>query len=222
MSAADIISLIASIASLVLAIVAIWLSIVFFKMSSQLSESTKEAAKGIGASVERLEKLFDKLYADTFSMMRDTVSDMRKHIWPDDTGGADKISEEAERKADEKINAIKKEIDKEIMGILRRQKMQDVQLDRVHKEFDTLIERAMLSSRQAESEAREETIREHIMNAIFKLQRADIKITADRLLDVLKFPPGLVIKELSQMKKDKLINWENVLGPDTEIALLKK
>jgi len=70
----EIISLIASITSVILAVGAIWLSITFYRMSSAASKATEEAAKGISASVERLEKLFDKLYSDTFSMMRDTVS----------------------------------------------------------------------------------------------------------------------------------------------------
>lgn len=73
MSSVETTSLLASLASLVLAVVAIWLSIVFFKLSSRASEATTEAAKGIASSVERLEKLFDKLYSDTCSMMRDTV-----------------------------------------------------------------------------------------------------------------------------------------------------
>ena len=51
----DYLALTTNIAALVLAVVAIWLSIVFFKMSSALSEGTKEAAKGTGASVDRLD-----------------------------------------------------------------------------------------------------------------------------------------------------------------------
>jgi hypothetical protein len=96
----DTISLVASIASLVLAVLAIWLSIVFYKMSIAAASTTTEAAKGISASVERLEKLFDKLYADTFSIMRDTVSDMRKHIWPTDETSVqpDKAVEEVEKR----------------------------------------------------------------------------------------------------------------------------
>ena len=54
----ELISLTASIASLILAIGAIWLSIVFFKMSSSASQATREAAKGIDASVQRLENLW--------------------------------------------------------------------------------------------------------------------------------------------------------------------
>jgi len=39
--------------------------------------------------------------------MRDTVSDMRKHIWPTDETEADKTIEEAEKKADEKSMSLK-------------------------------------------------------------------------------------------------------------------
>lgn len=61
MTTVELISFIASVASLILAVGAIWLSVVFYKMSVAASNATTEAAKGIGASVERLEKLFDKL-----------------------------------------------------------------------------------------------------------------------------------------------------------------
>ena len=76
-------------------------------MSSELARTASEASKGISASVARLENLFDKLYADTFSMMRDTVSDMRRHIWPEETKDIDRLSEEAERRADEKVRELK-------------------------------------------------------------------------------------------------------------------
>lgn len=107
MSALEILSLVASIASVILALLAIWLSFAFFKLSSSASKSTEEAAKGISASVERLEKLFDKLYADTFSMMRETVTDMRQHIWkapPHDE--AEGIGEELRMEITHQIDAI--------------------------------------------------------------------------------------------------------------------
>jgi hypothetical protein len=104
-SAFDIISFVASVASLILAVGAIWLSVVFYRMSIAASTATTQAAVGIASSVERLEKIFDKLYSDTFSMMRDTVSDMRKHIWPvpvEENAEQERVIEEAEKKADEK------------------------------------------------------------------------------------------------------------------------
>lgn len=81
----DVVSLIASITSLILGVLAIWLSITFYKMSAKESKNAENASAQMKSSVDRLEKLFDKLYSDTFSMMKDTVSDMRKHIWNNDS-----------------------------------------------------------------------------------------------------------------------------------------
>lgn len=105
----EVISFIASIASLILAVGAIWLSIVFFRMSNDAAKDTTAAAKEIQSSVERLENLFDKLYTDTFSMMRETVTDMRHHIWKKPlTGSVDDNEQKA--KLDELKNNIKNEL----------------------------------------------------------------------------------------------------------------
>lgn len=104
----DVIAFIASIASLILAITAIWLSVVFFRMSDAASKATSEAAKDIAASVDRLENLFDKLYSDTFSMMRDTVTDMRKHIWNNpnaNNGEKDEISTTVKAEIESRVKA---------------------------------------------------------------------------------------------------------------------
>lgn len=76
-----VIGLIASIASLVLAVVAIWLAVVFYRLSRDESEASAQNAQEISTSISRLEKVFDSLYSDTFSIMKDTVTDMRHHIW---------------------------------------------------------------------------------------------------------------------------------------------
>ena len=114
MTALDVASFAAAIAALVLAVVAIVLSIVFYKMSAQLADSTKEAAKGIGGSVEKLEKLFDRLYADTFSMMKETVTDMRKHAWGESPAEGSTILDEADKEADEKIEELRRGMEAQI------------------------------------------------------------------------------------------------------------
>jgi len=97
------ISLISSIASLVLAIVAIALSIVFYVLARDQSEKSAKNAEEIASSVSRLEKVFDGLYNDTFSMMKETVTDMRQQIWHriDPSLASTKIEEpQAERGVD--------------------------------------------------------------------------------------------------------------------------
>jgi hypothetical protein len=77
----DTINLFAASVTLVLGVTAIVLSIVFYRMSNVQAERAAESASQIRSSVDRLEKLFGSLYSDTFSMMRETVTDMRQHVW---------------------------------------------------------------------------------------------------------------------------------------------
>lgn len=70
-------SVIASIASLTLAIVAIWLAFKFYALSSQQAEDAAAASKDIAHSVDKLEKIFDRMYSDTFGM----VQNMQERIF---------------------------------------------------------------------------------------------------------------------------------------------
>ena len=223
MTALNIASFAAAIASLVLATVAIVLSIVFYKMSSQLSESAKEAAKDIGASVEKLEKLFDRLYADTFSMMRETVSDMRKHAWGEPTSETPNILEEAEKKAAEKIEALRKRMEKQVSQIFEGQKMTDVQVGQIRGELSQLVDKAIDDSRSVEHKAREETIRRYILRHLRTLRQRKAMITAKDIVESVRdeFPAHAVIKELKRMKGDRLVEWDDELGPNTEITLMR-
>jgi uncharacterized membrane protein len=229
MSGIELVGLIASIASLILAVGAIWLSIVFFKMSNEASQATTEAAKGIDASVKRLENLFDKLYSDTFSMMKDTVSDMRKHIWNgDDSDNVNEnkndILEEADKKAEEKVQEIKSALDKQLNEILKKQQIADGKVSGIGKELEVLLDNAIQTSRMIESEAREETVRNHILMALRSFSRRQKTVTASELVDSLSdnIPPNRIVSELESMKEDSLIHYEpEHLGPDTKIRSLK-
>ena len=65
----------------VLGIVAIWLAILFYRLSTDQAERIRSSATSIESTVARLEKLFEVMYHDTFSIVQDTVADMRTHIW---------------------------------------------------------------------------------------------------------------------------------------------
>lgn len=147
-------ALVASIVSIIIGGFAIWLSVTFYRMSNKISEDTKEAAKGISASVNRLESLFDSLYSDTFSMMKDTVSDMRKHIWPVKEQSAEE-QKQIEEKADAKIDELKKQISNELSGMMARVGDTDSKIDDVEKNLEKLVERAIQQTRQVESETQE-------------------------------------------------------------------
>jgi hypothetical protein len=207
MTGSDLITLTASIASLVLAVLAIWLSVVFYKLTSKLSGDASEAAKDIGSSVDRLEKLFDKLYADTFSMMRDTVSDMRKHIWPDQTSEAARPDVEAAKRADERIAQLKQAFSQELGTVLQKQRITDERLSAVRGEMSQLLDRAISSSRRVDVEALEEALRSAIVSSLHNRHGDPRPLTADALLGKLEsdFPSDRIIEEVSKMLKEGII-----------------
>ena len=219
----DIISFVASIASLILSVGAIWLSVVFYKMSDQASKATTEAAKDIAASVDRLEKLFDKLYSDTFSMMRDTVSDMRKHIWPTEVPEQETAIDEAEKKADEKIQELKRTVEHQIGDLLVQQRLNDDKMSSLSVEMRSILDKAIISSRQVDMEAREETIREHILRSLRIYRRTRARATLNDLVEKLKpsFPLSRVINEVEKLRTEKLIELSpDAIGPDSIIKLV--
>lgn len=222
MTNVEISSIIASCVSAILAIVAIALSIFFFRMSSLLSESTKDASKSISAGVERLEKLFDKLYADTFSMMKETYSDMRKHIWPEESTDTDKIKEESEIKAEKKISLLKDEMTKELSKMFQKQEITDTKLSSIKGEMRNFIEKAISSSRRVDIEAHEETIRGQIKRLIKIRDREKLNTSANEIVITLRrlFPENKIVEEIKEMAREGELSLnETPLGPSTIINL---
>lgn len=217
------VSFIASVASLILSVGAIALSIVFFRMSNEASRVTTEAARGIAASVERLEKLFDKLYSDTFSMMRDTVSDMRKHMWPAEAPEQADAIEETEKKADEKLSELQNSMEKQIAEVLEKQKLTTDKMGSLTSEMGAIIEHAISRSRLVDVEAREETLRQRVLGAIRRLANAEGKVTVGDIVDRLQhtFPIVNIVGELRKLEAEGRIEFDPQrpgLNPSTMIT----
>jgi hypothetical protein len=141
---------------------------------------------------------------------------MRKHIWPAEDNEPDKAIEETQKKADEKIGELKRTIDQQLSEILQRQKLADDRVSGVRTEVRRLLDRAIVGSRQVETEAREEAIREHILRSLRLLRERQPRTTVGDLVSAMPFPAHRVVPELSRMKEEGLIelNSEPVM-PDT-------
>lgn len=219
----DLVSLLASVASLILAIIAIWLSVKFFQMSAAIAERASEAAKDLAGSVERIEKLFDRLYSDTFTMMKDTVSDMRQHMWPKTEQGADDLAAQAEKTASEKIDILRGEISGELGDMLRKQKGTDAQIRELRSEMTTLIDRAINQSRHVESEARRETLRAALLRTLEQFNLTQSVIRAEQVVERLssEAPPSRIVDELKNLQNEGYI-WTDTgvhIGAGTRIRL---
>ena len=148
-------------ASLALAIVAIWLSFKFYDMSVRSSEKIEEANRAISASVDRLEKVFQMQYSDTFSMVRDTYSDFRKRLLADSSiaGQSEQI---AENKADEKIEQLRNEVRSELTKVVDKLGQTDARLRTVREQIEEVVDKAITRSREVVKEAKEETAKDRV------------------------------------------------------------
>lgn len=202
----ELVSLIASVASLILAVVAIWLAIKFFNMSNEASKATTEAAKGIGASVERLENLFDKLYSDTFTMMKDTVTDMRKHIW-------NKPSTEDKKEVDD---SIKQEIESQIQKVLSDSGISNTATtEELTKKLETSLEEILQKSRNRKRSMKSARV-------LSTLEDVE-PISVSKLANILNMDDDvLAIEHLFSLREKGSVTWEgskDALSSDTIIRI---
>lgn len=81
MNTMDIVAFIASLSSIILAILAITLSIVFYKWSDTSNKEIQKVAQVIDGNTKKIENLFDKLYTDTFGLMKSNVEAMQNKVY---------------------------------------------------------------------------------------------------------------------------------------------
>lgn len=222
-TAITVIGFIATIASLVLAVGAIWLSFVFYRMSNEASKETTKAAKDIQASVERLEKIFDKLYSDTFSMMRDTVTDMRQHIWKKPhTGSSDDIVNN-----EEKINNLKNSISEEIISLVDEKFKSNGDNETKIKELEDKIKEALDSGIQKtiRSQVSTETL---ISRRALRMIKSYGKIRVSHLLRRINsiyseddsISDSVLMSVLFNLRESGLITWNGHPGSITSDNVL--
>lgn len=73
----DTFSIIVNIFSIVMSIVSLVLSLYFFNLSNKVNKDSERISTDIRNSVGKLESLFDKLYSDTFSMLKEQNNTMQ-------------------------------------------------------------------------------------------------------------------------------------------------
>jgi hypothetical protein len=202
-------SIASAVVSLVIGAFAIWLSIVFYRMSVESSNRIQESAKDLSSSVSRLEKLFDHLYSDTFAVMRDTYSDMRKHVWPETVSEEPEVVGQIEARADSKINNIRAELMEQIGTIAAEVGGTDAKVDQLSAQLSPLVDDAISRSRNAEAEAREETLRDVLISIVRSAGRRGI--TAWELSNVVQDNPSWgsdFFPELERLRREGIIRYE--------------
>ena len=76
----DLINLIASLSGIILAIVSLILSILFYSWSDITSRNIVSVSQTIDSNTKKIEQLIDKLYSDTFGIMKESHSAMLEEL----------------------------------------------------------------------------------------------------------------------------------------------
>ena len=187
----------------------------FYRWSNGASKEVSDSAKEINAGVARLEKLFDTLYSDTFSMMKETVSDMRSHAWSVD-GTAKSNEQSQEALLQEAIRQVRQETTQQISKILSESNIQVTVKDQVEE----LVNNAVTKSVRVGHDAELEATKQRIMGVLAKSPRAGLAI--DKLW-ITAGRPARFWDAVNDLKLHHDIGWKDddpkLDMPDTEVYI---
>lgn len=77
----DLFNLIAALTSIILAIFALIFAVVFYRWSDKSNKEIVSVAQAIDSNTKKIENLFDKLYSDTFGIMKSNIEAMQKQLY---------------------------------------------------------------------------------------------------------------------------------------------
>lgn len=203
MDAFTTISFVAAIVSVTIGVVAIWQAFALYKLSSASADQAKDTFRRIESSADRLEKIFDRLYSDTFSMMKETVTDMRRQLWPE-PGEAD-AEATAEKRADERIEEIKTEVTRQLADVLEQRTTSPDRLQDLKAEVSEIVSRAIGESRKAEAEARELTVRDSVLGKIRELQKGGMFVKISDIAATLPWAREVLLREIERLQDEKIL-----------------
>lgn len=187
-------------------------------MSIRSSEKIEEANRAIGASVDRLEKVFQMQYSDTFSMVRDTYADFRKRLMPESPAVA-QAEQLAENNADKKVEQLRTEIKAELTKIVDRVGETDAQLGSVKTQLEGVIDKAIVRSRRVDQEAVKETLEASLKSYIEDIPFGEKRNVGFVVKHFAQYPVIEVVRllfELSQkgsIKFDRQVDAFENIGP---------
>ncbi len=221
----EIAALVASIVSVIVGLLAIVLTVIFFRMSSDVQTSTAEAATDIRATVDKLEKLFDVLYSDTFGVMKEIVGDMRKQIWPEALEVDQALADEIDRRTEEKAQALTSDLAVDLKRLVKSQVSTEAKVTNLTEDLQQVLERAIVKSMKIDDEARGEALREQVIDRFHQLgKRGFMAVKADDVvsyLDKKGVSFSAVLRELKRLNREGLISYDDKkgIGPSTRIDI---
>lgn len=204
----EIFSLVGSLVSIILAGFAIWLSVKFYEMSSKNTDKLERSSNDISSATDRLETLFEKLYSDTFSMVKDTMNDMRHHVWQ-----SDRLPPSNEAR----YTQLKEELLGEFEESLSK-KVDTEKLDSIRDDLNSLLEKAVSKSRIVSKDITKELVLQTIQDLFSENRPITLKTIAESLHTEVKE----IVSEVFSLRTSGEVQWSGEgLSATAPISLLK-
>lgn len=210
-SGLDLVNLFASAFSIVLAVVALALAIFFFVQSKNSADQSAKSADEISASVARLEKLFDSLYSDTFAMMRETVTDMRQHVWKVKPESS-MIPNGAEAKIEAEREQSQAALLAELGRVSKRVGLTDAKISELTEQLTPVIKQALEEQERVVEQVTEERKQASLDDRILTFLRRRGPIAVFRLAQVLEEDRDDVMMALFNLAHQGVATWDTAPG----------
>ncbi|HLM85629.1 MAG TPA: hypothetical protein VK272_05515 [Solirubrobacteraceae bacterium] len=218
----DVLSLATGVTSVALAVFAVWLSLYFFRQSGAQARLAKDSADEVARTVERLEKLWAAMYGESVAMMRDTVTDMREHVWRrEDLALEAEIRTRAEEVARAKISDARSELLAQISSSVQGAGVEQEHISELLDELQPAVSKALEDSSGAGAERTAQT---SFMVATMRAQLQergpqDLRSLAAGMT-TYGFDPSDVVHAARQARADGWLGWDGNPGKLDETTRL--
>lgn len=184
-----------------LGVFAIWLSAVLYRFSTDAMEKVREIATQVHGSVAVLDAHIGGLHSDTFSLFKETVSDMRGALFTQPHATDDTAAEKAQLEA--QLASLRHELVADISSMLGQEPLDSKALALA---VDTVLRR----SADAGVSAGENMVGRLIKDYLSAHGREDGAEAAEVMtVAAQRFPFGLVVRTLLEMRAKGELHWSD-------------
>lgn len=212
-------SLLASIVSVILAIVAIGLSFLLHRKSAESSRKIEASNVLIGSSVTRLETLWAVVHAQTNSMLEKTVSTISKLAFSN-AASVEQTEQIAENKTIEKVEQLKTVMKSELGSVIGKIGHTDAGVGSIRKQLEEVIDEAIIRSVGADREAREETVKDHLLSYFKSLSPDNPTMPIFNIVFHFRdrFRPTDILRALVELSQEGTIQFDRSIDDWTDIT----
>lgn len=194
----------ATIASFVLSVVAILLSLAFFYLSWRQTEKATDAANKIAGTVDKVETLFDTMYSDTFGMVKEAMSDLRKHAWQ--RYGTSEAQQEVEQKVSLRIEELRQRNEAQLQTIIGKFDATDEKYMSLKRDIGHLLNSTITETLRVENETALEEFLLRVMAIATPSQGQALKLKLSTLTRKLELTIQELQGYLNELERRELVS----------------